>query len=668
LLLVSALPVTVGAAPGPIHVTILFDLGDGSYFWSNASIADPTALNASWNATLEASHALGLPIKSTWFSCCGVAVTDVGERSPPSWPALLLWNLTARTWGDAPAGISSLALEDGDAIAWYVAGFDPNTYELRRPVPTPENRYPVVTFRGDAHNTGASPSQAPSSRLLKWDHDVGVREIGSTPAAAYGRLFLTTFKGLIALNASTGAEVWRNPHVKGFSTPAVFDGTLVAASSNGSVYRLNATDGHELWNATLMASTGFSGITSSPRVLYDRVYLGTFNESGGAGEVVALGLSDGTVAWRHSTGSVHYSTPAIQNGTLFVGVMGTYNTTTQITFDAPYGLLALDAQNGSQRWFYPTDGPVSASPTVVGSMVVAPAKDGSVHAVGTDGTPLWKKAVGADVASLAFGQGLLYAGGGAFGQAGSLAALDLHGEVRWTFAPNGPVQASPAYADGRVYFSTNTANGTIYALNASTGARVWSFVPEPNEYIRGSPVVADGVLYAPCDNGHLYAFGGGVAGIATLNVTSPGTFIPGREGAVELVIRSVQGRATGVRVALELPEGLSYASATPTPTLQSGRSVEWQVGDIGFEGAVTLELRVHMDASLAPGTNRSFFASLFFADDEGAVAPARAAQVEVMAGKAPSPGLLPAPGAAAAVTAIAAVVVVWRRGKPPAAP
>ncbi|TLZ96699.1 MAG: PQQ-like beta-propeller repeat protein, partial [Methanobacteriota archaeon] len=102
----------------------------------------------------------------------------------------------------------------------------------------------------------------------------------------------------------------------------------------------------------------------------------------------------------------------------------------------------------------------------------------------------------------------VFVGGGAFGGPGRVVALNsLDGSVKWSFTPNGPVQSSLTYAGGRVVFATNEDHGTIYALDAATGALAWSFEPSPSDYILGSPVVADGVVYAPSDNGHVYALG-----------------------------------------------------------------------------------------------------------------------------------------------------------------
>src|SRR6266566_2776877 len=401
-------------------ISILFDLGDGAYDWSPAFVPDPSAVNATWNATLAAAGQLGLDIRWTWYACCGVAVTDVGNRSPPSgFVGLFRWNGTQSRWEFASTGLSTLVLTDGDAIALYNAAFDGVTFAGRYPVPTPLNPYPAIQFRGDASNTGASKSKAPHTLRVLWDHDTGVSEIGSTPSVAYGKVFVNSRNGLFALNDSTGGEVWRNPVVRGMSSPAVFDGGLIVGGSDGRVHWVNATSGAERWNVSLLTTPGFSGITSSPKQILDRVYIGTFNESSGSGEVVSFWASNGTIAWRHPTGSVHFSSPAIANGMVYVGVMGTYNRTTGITFDPPFGILAVSAADGSMKWFFPTNDSVAASPLIDGNLVISPSKNGNVYSVNaTTGTEIWRANVGAGISSPAEHGGILFVGGGVFDEHG----------------------------------------------------------------------------------------------------------------------------------------------------------------------------------------------------------------------------------------------------------
>src|SRR5256886_17622828 len=180
----------------------------------------------------------------------------------------------------------------------------------------------------------------------------------------------------VALDSATGQILWNTSKARGFSSPAIFNNSVFVGTSSGTVVRLNLTDGALLWETRLLASTSFSGITSSPKVAYDRVFVGTFNETGGPGEVVALWEGNGSVAWRHATGSIHYSSPAYAEGAVYVGVMGLFNTTSQISFNAPYGILSLDAVTGTERRVFPTGGSGAGSPPPPRPHPISTGKDG----------------------------------------------------------------------------------------------------------------------------------------------------------------------------------------------------------------------------------------------------------------------------------------------------
>jgi len=616
LVVTAAFPIASQSTEGS-SVRILFDLGDGTYLWSVMSVPDFTAPNASWAATLEGAAQHGLPIEWGWFDCCGVAVFDVGNRDPPAgFVGLYLWNATVGAWEFAPTGISGLVLRPGDSIAWYNAAFDGVTFEGRFPVPSPDDPSPAVAFRGNAANRAASLSEAPNGNQVLWDRNLGVPEIGSTPAVAFGRIYVTTLDGLFALDADSGQVLWTNPDVRGFSSPAVFDGSVVVGSSDGRVYRVAASDGTERWNSTLLSETTFSGITSSPKVWFDWAFVGTFNESGGPGEVVGLWASNGTVAWRHATQSVHFSSPAIVDGTLYIGITGRYNRATQITFDPPYGVLALDARTGTETWFFPTGGPVAASPVVDGPRVLAPAKDGVVYAIDrATGEEVWRMGVGAGVSSPAVADGRLFVGGGAFDAPGRVVAMNsTTGDVEWSFEPNGPVQASVTYGDGKVFFSTNTAIGTIYALNATTGRIVWSLVPSPAQYILGSPVLANGILYAPSDNGHLYAIPVSTLPLADLETLTPSEIRAGEVFEIGFTLRALNGTLTEPRVVVRVPMEFDILDSTPGPTSRDGQTVIWEFRRIPFGESRSVTLRALALANESIHTDH-FFSVAFAADD-----------------------------------------------------
>jgi len=92
-------------------------------------------------------------------------------------------------------------------------------------------------------------------------------------------------------------------------------------------------------------------------------------------------------------------------------------------------------------------------------------------------------------------------------RAGILWALDARGNPRWKAYTGGAIYVAPALADGRLY--AGSADGRVYAFEAATGRRLWSFRVGPADRripvygklistwpVAGGVVVDDGVVYA----------------------------------------------------------------------------------------------------------------------------------------------------------------------------
>lgn len=93
---------------------------------------------------------------------------------------------------------------------------------------------------------------------------------------------------------------------------------------------------------------------------------------------------------------------------------------------------------------------------------------------------------------------------------GNIYALNAStGTKLWNFATNGVIFSSPAVANGVVYVGTEDTGsldgGNLYALNAVTGAQLWSY--NTGSIDLSSPAVVDGVVYATTYDGQTYAFG-----------------------------------------------------------------------------------------------------------------------------------------------------------------
>ncbi|MFC1977980.1 PQQ-binding-like beta-propeller repeat protein [Chloroflexota bacterium] len=158
-------------------------------------------------------------------------------------------------------------------------------------------------------------------------------------------------------------------------------------------------------------------------------------------------LPRGTLKWVFSTSSAIHSSPAVADGTIYVGSRDSK-------------LYALDAATGAKRWEYKTDSWVESSPAIVNGVVYVGSNDGRLYALNA-----------------------------------------RSGEKLWDFKAKYPVMSSPAVADGIVYFGSDDYH--VYAVDATRGTKVWAF--KTNGYVTSSPAVANGIVYTGSGSNFGYA-------------------------------------------------------------------------------------------------------------------------------------------------------------------
>ena len=154
---------------------------------------------------------------------------------------------------------------------------------------------------------------------------------------------------------------------------------------------------------------------------------------------------------------------------------------------------------------------------------------------------------------------------------GVLRALDaLSGKVKWEAYTAGAIFLSPAVWEGRVY--VGSADGRVYAFEAATGRRLWSFRAAPADRwipvygklhstwpVAGGVVVDDGVLYAAAgianyDGTHVYALDAITGKLKWYNDSS-GSLSEAQEGV------SLQGELSLRDGALCFPGGTTCRTA-----------------------------------------------------------------------------------------------------------
>ena len=167
----------------------------------------------------------------------------------------------------------------------------------------------------------------------KWHVDAGV---AVTPGKVYAAsAFLddekTGERALVCLDAADGKPIWKAP------------------------LRLNPWGGPTL--AGDLALVACSSIRFDPKQL-----------SGALGEVVAVRIADGSVAWRMSVPGGVVSAIAVS------GSMAVFTATDG-------NVRAYDVANGSEKWTYRTRSPFFAGVAIAGGVVYAADLSGVVHAV-----------------------------------------------------------------------------------------------------------------------------------------------------------------------------------------------------------------------------------------------------------------------------------------------
>ena len=185
--------------------------------------------------------------------------------------------------------------------------------------------------------------------------------------------------------------------------------------------------------------------SSSPAVVGNRLYIGSAHGSifslGGA--TYCIDTESQQILWRHTSPTPIFSSPAVAGGRVYIGE-GYHH-------DSDCHLRCLDAHTGEQIWSFQTTSHVESTPFI--------------------------------------SQGKLYFTAGADG----VYCIDaLEGEQIWHY-PAVHADMSPVLHQGKVYFGTGYGDYKIYAVDAQTGAEVWSKrMPYP---VWGSPSADEGIVF-----------------------------------------------------------------------------------------------------------------------------------------------------------------------------
>ena len=349
----------------------------------------------------------------------------------------------------------------------------------------------------DPANSGYSTSTVPETPFRIWtfpNDNKTYEPIRSSPVVSEGFLYTST---AVCLDASTGRLIWSNPEFGSYYSPAVSDG-VVYLGFYGLLVALNASTGTEIWRTNLINVYGnIESPSGAPTVTGGVVY------QQGEGFLYALKASTGIQLWKYPN-AISAMAPAVVDGYVFGGTITRYW--------RPFRsyIYALNASNGKEVWRYHVRTAPSSPAVYDGKVFVGVLGDGVYALNARTGELVWNHTTDVDyVISPAVAYGMVYIGS----EDGNIYALDAAtGDSVWNFTTEGEVHSSAAVANGVVYASSN--DRYLYAINASIGTLIWKFLTisapqlvSHNTDMVASPVVANGKIYIGTDEGKFRAFG-----------------------------------------------------------------------------------------------------------------------------------------------------------------
>lgn len=452
------------------------------------------------------------------------------------------------------------------------------------------------TYMQNYQNHGYSESPAPMTNNILWTAPVtGEFHEFPTPVVVEGMVFYTadsigegTTDSLYALNAATGELIWK--YNTGYADDAVTvtEGRVYSASD--SIFCLDALTGELIWVNGVADRTG-----STPIVMDGSVYCMTQSTMcPDSADVYALDALSGAVIWHNRIYCIAVSCLGLSDGLLIIP-----------SFFPNNSLFALNCETGSIVWENNdfNYGFWDSSPTIVESNIFIIEAVDSTYCIDLySGEILWSQITSGGTATIAYQNSRLYF---ASEYPPYRCMESENGTTLWTadYSQHG----SSGVADGVVFFGTNRSFGTpdsaeVVALDCETGSTIWTYATSsggPYPGFQGSPSIVDGVMYYPCTDGYLYAFGTGLKYTYLDDLYA-------QVGSNELVVTSFNGGAvaadtisftvTGTGINLE-PSRLFGLTASPNPFISTA-SISFDLSEVGFTSVQIFDLSGRMVSSL----------------------------------------------------------------------
>ena len=309
------------------------------------------------------------------------------------------------------------------------------------------------------------------------------------------------------------------------STPAVFGDRIFAGSceldppdSYGIFFCVDATTGETVWSVDQIDGEELYGFFSSPAVTADGRYVivGQGLHPDTNCKLICFDAQDGTVMWTVETELHIESSPAIEDGVVYVGAGAIEDPVSKQPISHPGYVFSVRIEDGEVLWEHDVNDPESSPIVQDGVVYIGSGFNGKAvvalrAAADLGGEPreLWRTETPYPITgAVTLMDGKVYVGGGngdfVFrdpNPAGVIMCLDAAtGEIQWSTEMPDAVLGAVAAGDVLV---APVAAGEVTALNPADGSKVWSTAISGKSPVLAGASVADGRVYAVSSDGYM---------------------------------------------------------------------------------------------------------------------------------------------------------------------
>ena len=343
-------------------------------------------------------------------------------------------------------------------------------------------------WRGDAAQSGRSPSILPTTLVPKWRARTGDAIVAGAVVDAT-QVYVGSKDGVIrAFDRRTGRVRWSVTTEAPVEAPGLRVGAwLVIGSRDHRLRALGAADGRAAWTVDLgseiVGGAAWVPADGAPESVVVGDYAGTLHR---------VDLATGREVWRYETGNYIYGSPAISQGHAIFGGCDGYVHAVRVSdgvavrkaevgayvgasvalagdtaFTGHFGnrVVGIDWRRGAVRWsHFDRSFPYLSSPALTDDVVILGGRDHVVRALSRD-----------------------------------------KGEAWWMFPVAEKVDASPVVAGGRAV--VGASDGRLYVLDLEDGHAVQT-VDLGSGVVAGA-AVASGWVWVGTEDGVLHALGPG---------------------------------------------------------------------------------------------------------------------------------------------------------------